>query len=162
MSLKNPLKKMSKSDLVDQSRINLTDSPDEIKSKIKKATTDSISGISYNVSSRPGITNLLHILMSIQDATRSLDHKQDQTIWSNLPPSELSQKVLDEFGHLNNSAFKELVTDILIDHLDPIRKEFLQHQKDPSLVLKAFEKGEEKAAKMAQMTLDKVYASVGL
>ena len=40
MSLKDGLKKMSKSDLSDLSRINLTDEKDQIINKIKKAKTD--------------------------------------------------------------------------------------------------------------------------
>ena len=40
MSLKDGIKKMSKSDPSDLSRINLTDNKDEILNKIKKAKTD--------------------------------------------------------------------------------------------------------------------------
>ena len=43
MSLKDGRKKMSKSDPSDNSRINLSDDPEVIYSKIRKATTDSIS-----------------------------------------------------------------------------------------------------------------------
>ena len=42
MSLKDGSKKMSKSDVSDLSRINLTDNKDEIVNKIKKAKTDSL------------------------------------------------------------------------------------------------------------------------
>ena len=40
MSLKDGSKKMSKSDVSDLSRINLTDDKDKIVNKIKKAKTD--------------------------------------------------------------------------------------------------------------------------
>lgn len=39
MSLRDPTKKMSKSDPSDMSRINLMDSPELIRKKIKKAVT---------------------------------------------------------------------------------------------------------------------------
>ena len=42
MSLKDGTKKMSKSDLSDQSRINLNDDKDQIVNKIKKAKTDTL------------------------------------------------------------------------------------------------------------------------
>ena len=44
MNLRDPLKKMSKSDPNDNTRINLTDNTDTLVSKIKRATTDSILG----------------------------------------------------------------------------------------------------------------------
>ena len=40
MSLRDGTKKMSKSDVSDASRINLTDTKEEISNKIKKAKTD--------------------------------------------------------------------------------------------------------------------------
>ena len=42
MSLKDGTKKMSKSDVSDLSRINLTDTEDQIINKIKKAKTDTL------------------------------------------------------------------------------------------------------------------------
>jgi hypothetical protein len=45
MSLRDGTVKMGKSDPVDASRINLTDTPDVIAAKISKAKTDSISNI---------------------------------------------------------------------------------------------------------------------
>ena len=49
MSLAEPDKKMSKSDESDKSRINLNDSPDVIRQKIKSAVTDSGSDIQYEI-----------------------------------------------------------------------------------------------------------------
>lgn len=61
-SLRNPGKKMSKSDPDPKSRISLTDTPDEIASKLKKSVTDCTSQISYDLEGRPGISNLINIL----------------------------------------------------------------------------------------------------
>ena len=65
MSLKNPNEKMSKSDPNENSRIMLTDSAEQIQSKIKKATMDSIKGISYDPKERPGYgsTDYLELLI---------------------------------------------------------------------------------------------------
>ncbi|KAJ3038416.1 hypothetical protein HK097_003182, partial [Rhizophlyctis rosea] len=61
MSLRHPTNKMSKSDPSDATRINLSDTPDQIRSKIRKATTDTTLGISYDPDMRPGVANLLRI-----------------------------------------------------------------------------------------------------
>lgn len=61
-SLRNPNKKMSKSDPDPKSIICMTDSPDQIVSKIKKAVTDFTSEITYSLEERPGVSNLINIL----------------------------------------------------------------------------------------------------
>lgn len=69
MNLKDASKKMSKSELSDYSRINLTDDPELIFDKIKKAKTDSIAKVSkfhkkkkikYDAN-RPEMCNLIRI-----------------------------------------------------------------------------------------------------
>uniref|UniRef100_A0A2C9L2M7 tryptophan--tRNA ligase n=1 Tax=Biomphalaria glabrata TaxID=6526 RepID=A0A2C9L2M7_BIOGL len=57
MSLKDGTKKMSKSDPSKHSRINLDDTPDEIKEKISKATTDSFDYVDYDTVNRPSLSN---------------------------------------------------------------------------------------------------------
>jgi len=58
MSLRDGLKKMSKSDTSDNSRINLTDQAEDIYIKIKKAKTDMIPVIKYD-ENRSEICNLM-------------------------------------------------------------------------------------------------------
>ena len=53
---------MSKSSPDLSSRILLTDTATQIKSKIRGAVTDSIKGITYDPINRPGTSNLLTIL----------------------------------------------------------------------------------------------------
>ncbi len=60
MSLDDPTKKMSKSNPSTNSRINLLDDPELIRSKIMKATTDSEGVVKFD-ESRPGVYNLLEI-----------------------------------------------------------------------------------------------------
>ena len=50
MSLTDGTKKMSKSDKKERSRINLTDTMDQIEEKIMKAKTDSIEGVTISAS----------------------------------------------------------------------------------------------------------------
>lgn len=58
-SLRDPTKKMSKSDPDPKSFINLLDTPDEIRSKLKKAITDFTSAVTFDPENRPGVANLL-------------------------------------------------------------------------------------------------------
>ena len=69
MSLKNGLNKMSKSDPSDASRINLTDTRDQIINKIKKAKTDNLSmpKSKDELKNRPEINNLIEIYSSLTD-----------------------------------------------------------------------------------------------
>lgn len=60
-SLRDPTKKMSKSDPDKRSCILLTDKPDVIRDKVKKAVTDMTSAVTYEPEARPGVTNLLVI-----------------------------------------------------------------------------------------------------
>jgi len=60
MNLRDGTSKMSKSDNSEYSKINMIDTPEEIHAKVKRAKTDSISGISYDPT-RPEIANLLSI-----------------------------------------------------------------------------------------------------
>lgn len=68
LSLRDPTSKMSKSSPDAASRILLTDTASEIKSKIRAAVTDSTPGISYDPVRRPGTSNLLTILAACTES----------------------------------------------------------------------------------------------
>lgn len=59
--LQNPEKKMSKSATSENSKIMLSDTPDQVKKKIMSATTDSVGKIQFDMFNQPGISNLLQI-----------------------------------------------------------------------------------------------------
>lgn len=59
--LRQPGVKMSKSEGTERGRINLTDSPDVMLSKIRKSVTDMTSKIAYEPETRPGVSNLVAI-----------------------------------------------------------------------------------------------------
>lgn len=59
--LQNPEKKMSKSTKSENSKIMLSDTPEQVKKKIMSATTDSVGKISFDMFNQPGISNLLQI-----------------------------------------------------------------------------------------------------
>ncbi len=105
MSLKDGTKKMSKSELSDLSRINLTDDQDQIINKIKKAKTDPLPmpSTKEELENRPEAKNLIGIYSSL--ASLSLE------------------KSINEFSGKNFSEFKENLTQVLVDKIQPISKE---------------------------------------
>lgn len=58
-SLKDPTKKMSKSDMTESSRVNVLDPPNVVVSKIKAALSDINPKITYEWENRPAISNLV-------------------------------------------------------------------------------------------------------
>lgn len=66
MSLRDASKKMSKSSEVVSSVIYVDDLPDVIHEKVKRATTDSERGISFDPQKRPEVSNLVKIFAGIE------------------------------------------------------------------------------------------------
>ena len=73
MSLQDGTKKMSKSDKSKLSCINLMDDADIIRTKIRRAKTDSLGKVTYEPKTRPEVANLLAIYSAIEgiDARKS-------------------------------------------------------------------------------------------
>ena len=143
MSLKDGTKKMSKSDPSDLSRINMTDSEDQIINKIKKAKTDNdpIPENDAGLSKRPEVENLLGIYSSLSN--QSLD------------------KTLSEFSGKNFSDFKKNLADILVEKISPISKEIRKIQKDKSFIDNILHNGAQKAEKIAKSKVDEMKKIIG-
>lgn len=142
MSLQDGTNKMSKSADNDYSRINLLDSYDLIKLKIKKCKTDSYNGIEYNNPNRPEATNLINIYKSITGD--SID------------------KIQNDIENLTWGKFKPLLTDVIIEHLKPIQSKYNDIISDPILLDNILKDGQESANIIAQETLKKAKNSMGL
>ncbi len=143
MSLRDGKRKMSKSEESDYSRINLSDSEDDIKKKIKKAKTDSlpIPEKIDDLKNRPEALNLLTIYSSITDSTL--------------------EKTLKEMAGKDFSKFKENLSDLLISTICPIGKKIRDLNKDKSYLLKVLQEGSSKARKIAEHNLNKTKQIVG-
>ena len=143
MSLKDGLKKMSKSELSDLSRINLTDKKDQIINKIKKAKTDPLpmpSSIN-DLEKRPEAKNLIGIYSSLAD----------------LP----LEKSIEEFSGKNFSEFKESLSQILVEKIVPISEEIIKLLNDKSYLDKILLEGSEKADKIASEKIKKIHQILG-
>ena len=143
MSLKDGLKKMSKSDPSDLSRINLTDDKDEILNKIKKAKTDPLPLPSdiKGLNERPEAENLLGIYSSLKN--------------QNL------EKSIIEFEGKNFSEFKNKLSETLIDTIDPISRDIKKLLNDESYLDKILLEGSNKANKIASKKIKEIKDLVG-
>ena len=143
MSLKDGIKKMSKSDPSDLSRINLTDDKDQIINKIKKAKTDPLSlpGGIDNLAERPEAENLLGIYSSLKN--------------KNL------EKSITEFNGKNFSEFKEKLSEVLIERIEPISKEIKKLLEDQKFLDSVLLEGSDKADKIASKKMKEMKELVG-
>ena len=143
MSLKDGTKKMSKSDPSDLSRINLTDSENEIINKIKKAKTDTnpFPTSVDNLKSRPEIENLIGIHSSLS-GTKIED-------------------LLNKFKGQNFSLFKENLSELLIKKISPISKEINKLNKDISYIDQVLKEGSEKANELSSKKIEDIKKKFG-
>ncbi len=141
MSLTEPLKKMSKSD-PEPSRIGLFDTPEQIKKKIGSATTDSGKEIKFNPKEKPGISNLLTIY----------------SLFSDRPIKDIEK----EFEGQSYQAFKQSLTNLLIEKLEPFRNKKAEFDKNPAFIEKILVDGAKRAEKQAQETMQKVRQAMNL
>ena len=141
MSLTEPEKKMSKSDDSDKSRINLNDSPELIRQKIKSAVTDSGSEIKYDPAGKPALSNMLNIYSAFAD----------------IPIQEVEAR----YNGKSYAEFKSNLADVVANSLSSFQQKFSELQKNPEDVLKTLKNGAEKASKIANKTLADVRQKVG-
>ena len=143
MSLKDGTKKMSKSDPSDLSRINLTDSNDEISIKIKKAKTDSHSlpDEKNALAKRPEAKNLIGIFSSLNN--------QDV------------DKTLNEFSGKNFSDLKIKLTELIIEKISPISSEIKKLKMDENLIDEILNKGALEADEIASKKIKELKKIVG-
>ena len=144
MSLRDGNKKMSKSEESDFSRINLKDSADEIKKKIKKAKSDS---------------------ESIPDNLKELEKKPEAlnllSIYAEISKIKL-EKVLVDMSGKEYSFLKDKLSEKLISEITPVGKEIKKLLEDKSHLVKILKKGTEKANKIAEENLKNIREKVGL
>lgn len=141
MGLDDPAKKMSKSEAKSGHAIYLLDTPDEIRAKIAKATTDSSREIVFD-KSRPAIYNLLEIY----------------ELFSGMDRPEIEAK----FAGKSYSEFKEELSEVIIDGLRPLQTRYKELTADPQTINKLLQDGAAKVRPLAEKTLAQVKGKVGL
>jgi len=141
MSLTDGTKKMSKSDPSELSRINLLDSPDDIRRKIKRCKTDSVRGLWFDDADRPECNNLLTLYMVLSDQKK--------------------ETVAAECAEMGWGQFKPLLTEAAIAALEPIQEKYREIMAEPGYLDSVLQQGSEKAAALANQTLAKVKQAMG-
>lgn len=141
MSLQDPTSKMSKSDPNDNAKIMLTDEPDAIIKKFKRAVTDSGNEVRA-AEDKGGVTNL----MSIYGALTGRSFAEIEA----------------EFAGRGYGDFKLAVGETVADSLRPIQQEYKRILGDRAYLEGVLSQSAERASRIASRTLGKVRRKVGL
>ena len=134
---------MSKSDPSDYSRIMLSDNEDEIVKKIRKAKTDPLP-LPDNVEEakkRPEAINLLTIYAALND----LD----------------VEKVVGDYAGKEFSQFKKDLGELASSKLSPISFEMNKLMKDENYLDSIISNGKDRAIRIADPVLSKIYEVIG-
>lgn len=139
MGLDDPTKKMSKSAVSEYNYIALTDSPEKIREKIKKAVTDSGSQIKA-ASDKPALSNLL-------------------TIYS-LLAGQTIKEIEKKYQNKGYAEFKNDLAEVVVAFLSKFQHNF--NSLDDQNVLSILEAGAKKAQKIAAAKITEVKKNIGL
>ena len=144
MSLRDGSAKMSKSDPSDMSRINLTDSDDQISQKIRKAKTDPepLPADPAGLEGRPEAKNLVGIYGAVT--------------------GESVEQVLARFAGQGFGAFKPALADALVALLHPLRTRLDELRNDPAELDRLLSAGSARAAGLGAPVLQQAIRAVGL
>ncbi len=141
MSLTSPESKMSKSDKDQNGCVYMLEKPEDILRKFKKAVTDSEACVRYDPKEKPGVSNLMQIYSACTG--RGFD------------------AIESEFAGRGYGDFKAAVGEAVVELLRPIREETERLLADKDALQAIYRDGAERAAKVANRTLGKVYKKVG-
>ncbi len=141
MGLTVPGSKMSKS--IPEGCVFLMEKPEDIQRKFRRAVTDSDTErcVRYDPVAKPGVSNLMNIYSAITGRT--------------------FEAIEAEFDGQGYGAFKPKVGEAVIECLRPIREEATRILKDKGYLEGVYRAGAEKASRVANKTLRKVYKKVG-
>ncbi len=141
MALDDPTKKMSKSAGSEASYIALTDPPDAIRRKIKRAVTDSGTEVRPGPD-KPAVTNLLDIYRAIS--------------------GESPDALVERYAGKGYAELKSDLGDVVVEALAPLQVRMKELEADRAYTLGVLEKGAQQAEAIAARTLAKVHERLGL
>lgn len=141
MGLDDATQKMSKSNPKAEHAVFLLDPPDEVKRKIMRAKTDSLSGIVFD-ESRPAIYNLLTLY----------------ELTSGMGRAEIEAR----FAGKGYADLKRDLADAMIAYLSPVQARYVDLMADPATLDGILADGAERARSLAEPTLRDVMRKMGL
>ncbi len=140
MNLKDPTKKMSKSDPA--GCLFLDDSPEVIMDKVKRAVTDSGTKIFYDPENKPALSNLLRMYSALS--------------------GETLQNTEERFAGKSYAQFKLELAETIANHFAPFRDKKAKLLKKPAVLKKILREGSEAAAKVANKKLAEAKKKIGI
>lgn len=141
MGLDDPTEKMSKSEERTGHTINLLDSPDDIRGKIARATTDSLRELRFD-ESRPGIYNLLVIYELFTKFSR--------------------EEIESRFEGKGYADFKRELGEVVIEGLSSLQSRYRELTAEPTYIDSLLAEGALKVRPIAEKTLAIVKDRIGL
>lgn len=147
LSLRDPLKKMSKSDADQNSCIYITEDANTIQRKLRKAVTDSITDEpwQYDPAKRPGVSNLINIVSGLTNQGTDLVVQQ-----------------LHAKGVADHKQLKDYVSDVVIKELAGAKNKFEELMDNEEYLLKVIDEGNLKAREIAVENIKRVKQCIGL
>ena len=142
MSLSDPGAKMSKSDKDPNGSIYLMEKPEDILRKFKRAVTDSDGVVRFDRETKPGVSNLMCIYSTFTGKS--------------------NDEIAAEFEGKGYGDFKLAVAEVTADALAPVQAEYGRILADKAYVDEGLKNGAERASRLANRTVSKVYRKVGL
>jgi len=139
--LQDPTSKMSKTGSP-QGIIELLDDPAVVAKRIKSAVTDTGRDIRYDPESKPGVSNLLTIYSALTER----------------PVKDIEA----EYEGKGYGEFKSDLAEVVVGFLTPLRDATLDWVESPDRLDAVLADGAERASRIAQATLERVYDRVGL
>ena len=133
---------MSKSDVDQKSCIYLNDSADQVLEKCKKAVTDFTGEVTFDPTTRPGVSNLISIHSGCT--------------------GQSSDDICKEVSHLNTGQYKLYLADVINEHLGPIREKYEHYENNLNEVETILEQGADKARVIAEQTMSEVKKLIGV
>ncbi len=140
MDLQDPTSKMSKSSDSESGCVYMTDTPQAIMKKFKRAVTDSETEVRYDPVAKPGVSNLLEILGAATGAK----------------PTDLAPGYT-QYGRLKSDA-----GDAVVALLEPIQRRYAELLDDRAELSRLLGIGSAKARVVASTTLERAYSAIGL
>lgn len=139
--LKNPEKKMSKSEENPAGTISMLDDLNVIRKKIMGSTTDSEMIVKYDPEKKPGISNLINIVVSLTEKKISDVEKM--------------------FVNKNYGEFKKYVADVVVDYVGNIQKKYNEIL-GTEIIDQALDKGIKKSISLAKDKYELMREKMGI
>jgi tryptophanyl-tRNA synthetase len=142
MDLQDPTSKMSKTGSSPKGLIDLMQDPAKIAKNIRSAVTDTDGEVRYDPETKPGVSNLLVI----------------HSVLSGTPVEDVAAS----FAGRGYGDLKKEVADVVVDRLTPFQKQLGELIGDPAELDRILAAGADQAREVAQATMARVRAAVGL